>query len=138
MRGVLASIACLAALQLAACQPAALSCAPPGMPGTRVDFYFGMAIPGGGQVTETEWRSFLAEVMTPTFPDGLTAVGTDGQWRDTASGDVVREPGKHVLVFAFADETLERKVAAVAEAYRDRFQQQAVLTSSEPSCIAFR
>src|SRR5262249_11578696 len=44
--------------------------------------FFGRAIPGGGSVSEEEWATFLAEVVTPRFPDGLTVWRAEGQWTD--------------------------------------------------------
>src|SRR5437763_909383 len=53
--------------------------------------YFGRDIPGGGQVTEAQWTAFLAEVITPRFPAGLTVLRAEGQWRG-ADGVIVHEP----------------------------------------------
>src|SRR5262245_20410541 len=38
----------------------------------RTELYFGRSIPGGGQVSDNEWEKFLADVVTPRFPDGFT------------------------------------------------------------------
>jgi hypothetical protein len=46
----------------------------------RTELFFGTAKPGGA-VTEEEFRTFLDEVVTPLFPDGLTVVKADGQFR---------------------------------------------------------
>ena len=36
--------------------------------------FFGRGKPGGGTVSDGEWRDFLAAEVTPRFPDGLTVV----------------------------------------------------------------
>src|SRR5688572_435979 len=53
--------------------------------------FCGLSIPGGGEVSEAEWRAFIAEEVTPRFPDGLTIWRAEGQWRG-ADGVIVREP----------------------------------------------
>src|SRR5688500_1541434 len=65
----------------------------PAPPPTAVSFqtlisdrlYFGRNIPGGGVVSESDWESFLAEVITPRFPAGLSVFRAQGQWRDQNS-----------------------------------------------------
>lgn len=53
--------------------------------------YFGRAISEGGEVSEADWDEFIAEIVTPRFPDGLTFWRADGQYQD-ASGIIIREP----------------------------------------------
>ena len=45
--------------------------------------YFGSATPEG-RVSAEDWSAFLAETVTPRFPDGLTAWPASGQWRGKA------------------------------------------------------
>ena len=51
--------------------------------------YFGTAM-STGRVTQTQWQQFLADVITPRFPDGLTAWAAAGQWRNP-SGELQKE-----------------------------------------------
>jgi Protein of unknown function (DUF3574) len=85
-----AAVPALAALMLAL---AACASVLPGegdaMTATRL--YFGLSIPGGGTVSDADWRDFLAHEVTPRFPDGLTVNEARGQWRDTRTGRVVGE-----------------------------------------------
>lgn len=87
---------------------------------------FGRNIASGGMVSDSAWNVFLAEVVTPRFPDGFTVFRTEGQWRG-ADGVIVREPG---FVFEVnhppgvpADSVFE----AIAYEYNRRFRQEAVL-----------
>src|SRR5262249_17907439 len=57
---------------------------------TAVRLLFGRAIPGGGLVTDGAWAAFLAEEITPRFPEGLTVWRAEGQWADPR-GEFVRE-----------------------------------------------
>ncbi|MEX2248301.1 MAG: DUF3574 domain-containing protein, partial [Parvibaculum sp.] len=47
----------------------------------QTTLYFGLDRGDGGTVSERDWRRFLAEVVTPRFPGGLTVIDAYGQWR---------------------------------------------------------
>ena len=42
--------------------------------------FFGLGTPDG-IVSDDAWVRFLAEIVTPRFPNGLTVVDANGQWR---------------------------------------------------------
>jgi hypothetical protein len=88
--------------------------------------FFGLSLPDGGTVGEAEWRSFLAETVTPLFPAGFTVLTSEGQWRDEGTAAIVREPSRILLIVhsAGADEAA---LAALIDAYKTRFHQQSVL-----------
>lgn len=87
--------------------------------------YLGRSSPQG-PVSEADFASFLAEVVTPRFPDGLTRLDGSGQWRDDA-GRIAHEPTT-VLEIATPDTPAHRAaVDAISAAYCRRFHQQAVL-----------
>ena len=48
---------------------------------SRTELFFGTAKPDGTAVTEAEWTAFLADEITPRFPDGLTVLSGMGQWQ---------------------------------------------------------
>lgn len=127
-----ARAAVLAAL-LGACAPAVQ--APPAIPaGERMvaeRLFFGGDVPGGGTVAEAEWRAFLAEVVTPRFPGGLTVWRGEGQWRG-AAGAIVRENVFVVEIFRPADADAEGAIAEIAAEYRRRFRQESVLRVTVP------
>ena len=77
-RAVLVSLAML----LAGCatQPA-LVCPAGTEAATVAEAYFGRSLRTGGEIGEDAWSAFLAEIVTPAFPDGLTALDGAGQWR---------------------------------------------------------
>ncbi|MDJ0389646.1 DUF3574 domain-containing protein [Roseomonas sp. E05] len=105
---------------------------------TVAELFFGRSVPGGGTVGEAEWDAFLADTVTPAFPDGLTVQDAQGQWRD-AAGQVVREPAKRLLL-VLPDTPAARaaeRVAPLAEAYRTRFRQESVLRLQHAACVAF-
>src|SRR5690242_10421816 len=62
----------------------------------RTELYFGRNIPTGGTVSESDWQKFVDEVVTPRFPDGLTVLDADGQWRGK-DGSIAREESKVIV-----------------------------------------
>ncbi len=88
--------------------------------------FFGRNLPGGGSVSEEEWVSFLREVVTPRFPAGLTIWRAEGQWQDPRGG-LEREAVMVVEIFHPGGAESEAAIAAIAEEYKRRFRQDAVL-----------
>lgn len=101
------------------------------------ELLFGRKIGDRAGVSEAAFRRFVDEEVTPRFPDGLTILDASGQYRDTSSGALIREPSK-LLLIALKDEAEGRaKLAAIAEAYKSRFHQQSVGTILKPACVSF-
>jgi hypothetical protein len=98
--------------------------------------YFGRNRPGGGTVSDADWRRFLDEVVTPRFPHGLTVVDATGQWRGQ-SGVVEQERSEIVTVFHAGDAAARQAIADVAGEYKRRFQQEAVLRERSATCARF-
>ena len=98
--------------------------------------YFGTAIPSGGTVSQEDWQGFLAEVITPRFPEGLTAWAAAGQWRN-AAGELQKEES-YVLHVVHGDEAkYDTAVHDIVDVYKSRFHQEAVLRVRTPTCISF-
>lgn len=89
--------------------------------------YFGQRTSGGATVPEPAWKKFLAEVITPRFPAGLTVLRGEGQWRDT-SGSIIEEPS-FVLEVVYDDEDSdkERAIQEIRTEYMRRFSQESVM-----------
>ncbi|WP_198379194.1 DUF3574 domain-containing protein [Roseomonas sp. KE2513] len=98
----------------------------------------GRSSAGRLRVTDADWSAFLAEEATPRFPEGLTALDAEGQWR-ASDGRILREPSK-LLLLVLPGATLAEAAARtepLAEAYRIRFGQESVLRSFRPGCAGF-
>jgi hypothetical protein len=89
-------------------------------------------------VTDGEWARFMADTVTPAFPDGLTVLDGAGQWRN-AAGQISREDSKVlVLVLPGQDQAVAAgRLAPVTTAWRTRFAQESVLTVFRTGCAAF-
>lgn len=97
--------------------------------------YFGTARPGG-VVSEREWREFIDRVVTPRFPQGLTAWSAAGQWRG-AGGIIEREESRVLQLVHADDEAAEQAAQEIALAYKREFQQEAVLRVRSRACVSF-
>jgi hypothetical protein len=97
--------------------------------------YFGTAYPGG-EVSAAEWSGFVADVVTPRFPDGFTAWSATGQWRG-ADGRIVREPSHVLSVIHEAGAPGDRAMGEIVAAYKSRFHQESVLRVRAPACAVF-
>ena len=89
-------------------------------------------------MTEAEWARFMAEVVTPAFPDGLTVLDGMGQWRN-AAGRVSREDSKILLLVLPGQDqaAASARLAPVTGAWKARFAQESVLTVFRAGCAAF-
>jgi hypothetical protein len=104
---------------------------------TVVELYFGRNIGEVLGVGEEAWSRFVDAEITPRFPDGLTVIDLAGQWRDTASGRIVREPGKLLIIVLGSDPAEQARVGEIIDAYKRRFQQQAVLMLQRLACVTY-
>ena len=102
----------------------------------RVELMFGMSRKGGRTITEAEWRSFLAEEVTPRFPDGLTVLPGFGQWRN-AEKRLVREPMRLLIILFAPAADSEARIEAIRDTFKRRFQQDSVLRVDSTACVSF-
>lgn len=103
----------------------------------RHALYFGLTAPDGSIIDDARWAAFLADIVTPRFPDGFTVLDARGQWRNRESGAIVRQPSRLLIVLAADGDATEAAIQAVRDAYRERFDQQSVLRVSMPVCASF-
>ena len=103
---------------------------------TEYRLFFGRSEGTVEVVTDAAWRAFLAEEITPRFPDGLTVLDAAGQWRG-ASGAMVRERSKLLIVLAAPGEAGMRRTDEIAQAYKRAFGQEAVLRAVTTACVSF-
>lgn len=98
-----------------------------------MNLYFGRDKQAGGEVSDAEWASFLADNVTPQFPAGLTVIDARGQHRDPA-GVIGSERTKLVVVVVFDAPAHRPKVASIVDTYAKRFGQHEVFRVEQPVC----
>jgi hypothetical protein len=98
--------------------------------------FCGLSIPGGGEVSEEQWRAFVRDEVTPRFPDGLTVWRAEGQWRGK-DGTLVREPVVIIEIVHRPDLRTDEEIFAIARAYKERFRQEAVMRVTVPARVEF-
>ena len=128
-----ASVVSAGAVLLGAC--ASTAHAPACATGAVSRLYLGLETPAG-EVTDTQWQTFVTNRVTPRFPEGFTVIDGHGQWRD-GNGQVVRESTR-ILEFVH-DGTPEpgARVQSVASDYKRTFSQHSVLVTQAPSSYCF-
>ncbi len=102
-----------------------------GVEGVSDRLFCGRSIPDGGEVTDADVEKFFAEVVTPRFPDGFTSWTATGNWRGDEETTLVLE-----FLHPYGHD-FDRKVREIADEYRKRFRQQAVMRVTEPAYMEF-
>ncbi len=101
----------------------------------RTELFFGTAKPTG-VVTEEQFVAFLDQHVTPRFPDGLTVIKADGQFR--GEDDVIIKEESFVLILLYPVEDFRessRKINTIRRLYREAFQQESVLRVDDPFAV---
>lgn len=133
VRGVVAALLVLAA---AGCAGPSFEPTPGTQTLVRSELYFGRLRPDGTVVSDAEWRTFVAEEITPRFPDGFTVFDALGQYRGR-DGQIVSEPTKVLLIVHGPDARLRGSVQELRDLYRRLFQQESVLLIESPARAGF-
>jgi uncharacterized protein DUF3574 len=102
----------------------------------QVRLFFGLRTPDGA-VSDDEWARFLAEVVTPRFPRGLTVVRAAGQWRPPDRSDVVEEAARVVEIVDDEGTGLQRRAREVVAIYRKQYRQQSVMLTKARVEVCF-
>ncbi|MCA3378451.1 MAG: DUF3574 domain-containing protein [Roseomonas sp.] len=125
-------------LLLAGCAATPESCPTGSGPATIAEAYFGLNVKTRAPVTDAEWARFMADTVTPAFPDGLTVLDGVGQWRN-AEGRISREDSKLLLLVMPGQDqaAASARLAPVTAAWKARFAQESVLTVFRAGCAGF-
>jgi hypothetical protein len=110
---------------LLACGTQALMARPPAAPPVamiRTELYFG-PVPIGN------WNEFLAQIVTPLFPDGLTWFDVQGQWRGP-DGKIRNLPSRMLIILYPDSPRNDRAIDQVRQQFKSRFHQLSVLRVS--------
>lgn len=99
-----------------------------GSPYVSTHLYFGTGRHGGKPpITDEEFMRFVAEVITPRFPSGLTLQEGRGQWRDK-DGDINQERSYELTVLYPVQEarTRDRDIEYIRGLYCTRYELESV------------
>ena len=124
-------------LILAACQSTSEFRCPEGLQGVvRYELYFGLDHADGRSVSAEEWDDFVADTITPRFPQGLSMFDVRGQWQ-RPDGIIERENTKMVmLAHPPPTEAGMILVDEIAREYQRRFGQDPVFRAvSQNQCV---
>ena len=102
----------------------------------RLELLFGTARATAAPVSEAEWADFVDGEVTPRFPEGLSILAGQGQWRDDA-GQVVKEEARMLLIWYRPTAERAAAIEAIRAAYKARFDQESVLRADGVSCLSF-
>ena len=138
----LAVIPVLAAVVLAfaACAEAATSepeCEDGGERWTEYRLFMGRGDRDREVVSDVDWENFLADTITPRFPDGLSVIDVAGQGRSD-DGNIERERTKMLLVLAPLGGNALNLMDEISAEYKQRFNQNSVLRVVTEACVAFK
>lgn len=97
--------------------------------------FFGTRIGSDGRVEASDWARFVDDAILPRFPDGFTLLQGSGAWRSD-SGATIREDSHLLIVARPSGAEIDGKLAAIADDYKTRFQQESVLRLDQ--CGAYR
>jgi len=89
-----------------------------------------------GVVTEEQFIQFVDEYVTPRFPDGLTLLKGDGQFRGESR--VIVKEQSFVLVLLYPYEALadgSRRIERIRTLYKRLFAQESVLRVADPFIV---
>ncbi|MCY4497557.1 MAG: DUF3574 domain-containing protein [Rhodospirillaceae bacterium] len=88
-------------------------------------------------VTDEDWNAFLADTITPRFPDGLSVFDIAGQGTN-ADGTLEQERTKMLLVLAPQGGDSLDKMNEISDEYKQRFSQSSTLRVITEACVAFK
>ena len=128
----------LAMLAGCAITPAPAVCGPGmGQPMRTFELYFGRAVAGRGDVTDTEWRQFVEGELSEALPAGFTVFDANGAWRNPRTGRTIHEATKVVVAVMPDSADSVGAVNRARAAYQSRFNQQLVGLNTQTSCGQF-
>jgi hypothetical protein len=115
----------------------AMTCSRSQEPRVLVQLLFGRGKGDGSSVTQEDWGVFVAQEITPRFPDGFTVIDSKGQWLNPQQGAIVKEDSKVVEIVLPGANYDADKVDAVIDAYKRQFRMQSVGLIVQTACVRF-
>jgi hypothetical protein len=102
-----------------------------------VQLLFGRGNGDRGGITQADWSGFVANELTPRFPDGFTVIDSTGQWLNPQQGAIIKEDSKVVEIVLPSDTYDAAKIDAVIDAYKHQFKVLSVGLIVQTACVRF-
>lgn len=128
----------IVATALAGCAPAVTTPICPHAAMTETRLYFGLSEPSGRIINDRAFADFVAKDVTPRIPAGFTIHQGRGFWKDEASPRTISEDSRILVHLHQASPETNAALDAIADAYKARFRQQAVMRTDSVTCVEFR
>jgi hypothetical protein len=106
------------------------------LPFVRTELYFGTAKSDGTAVSEQDFREFVDQVIARRFPDGLTVVAAEGQFKGT-DGVTIKEQS-FIVILLYPSETQKassRSINIIRQLYMNMHDQESVLRVDDPFAV---
>ncbi len=103
---------------------------------SRTELYFGLSRPDGTEIGAAEFERFVDREVTPRFPDGLSLLEAEGQWRG-ADGAIVEEDSRVLVLLHPGTPDVSGELEEIRDAYVQAFDQESVLRVDGASCVSF-
>jgi hypothetical protein len=100
----------------------------------RSELFLGQSRKNGRSIADDEVSAFVDEEVVTRFPAGTTQIATNGTYGSRLGG-VIHERSRLLTILHPVDPVSEAKIHKVAELYRIRFQQEAVLVAMTPALV---
>ena len=95
----------------------------------KSEVYFGLRAAEGKVVDEQAWEQFVAEVLVPRFPAGLTVLAGSGR---SGGSPGSLNPTRILVVVQPDDEDAQRRLREVKAEYKKRFGEVGIFHTDQP------
>jgi hypothetical protein len=102
----------------------------------RTELFCGLTRPGGADITDAEFKSFLDEIVSVRYPIGYTVLSAEGRWREQ-TGITRVEPTRVILILHEPTPEENLKIEQIRSMYKTRFSQEAVLRVDDIERVRF-
>ena len=102
----------------------------------KVEVFLGMDETGGGKVSEREFARFVADVVTKSFPKGLTLYEAYGQMQH-ASGKIEKQPTRAIVIVCERSAANLTAIKKLVQAYRAQFNNPQAMVLTSPTTPTF-
>ncbi len=103
----------------------------------KTELYFGLSIPGGGSVTNEEFRAFTDSVIAGSFPEGFTIVNSTGGWYDPEIKQTITEESRIVIRYSKMNDITSAAIDTIRTKYMRYYKQQSVMRVDQKVSVSF-